>query len=225
MPRAKPFGHWTTAETVRNLLIHTKSGAILEKYGLSSVETTARAVLERLAAGMIRADFRPSGLGLFGVEVGFWDLDCSVAVFDRGFLDSCDDAKALMALPDGTVERMPLPADLLLWGASVLAAFEYDQSADESVDAERTTADAKTTEPSDALEPVSRTRRGNSYRYADLPLAREMAAMIRSGEAKGPNDAALALCERASGRGTADSKRKRLLLVYASLNEAEIRND
>ena len=126
MPRVKPFGYWDTAETVRTLRIHTDSGNIPAKYGLHSVEATAVAVMQRLAAGVITVSFRPPGLGLFGIEIGFWDLECSVSVFDRGFLDYGDDAMICMAMPDGAVIPMPLPAGLLLWGAGVLAAFEYD---------------------------------------------------------------------------------------------------
>ena len=62
-----------------------------------------------------------------------------------------------------------------------------------------------------------RPRRRPPVSYADddrLLIAR-MREMITTGTARNPNDAALVLAGQARGRGTLDSRRKRLLSVYA----------
>ncbi len=68
--------------------------------------------------------------------------------------------------------------------------------------------------PMAQLSGTRRKSNGLDYRRHDAPLIVEMRAMIETGEARSPENAARAVVGRAAGGGAAESKVKRLALRY-----------
>jgi hypothetical protein len=61
---------------------------------------------------------------------------------------------------------------------------------------------------------ISPTGHANSFDLGDEPLLEEMKGLISSGKASSPYNAGLAVADKATGSGTADSKAKRLSTKY-----------
>ncbi len=209
---AQSFGH-EPALTIPLLLRALKAGDVIHKVvGLETISSPGRSSLPN---GFARSSHRVGNEHLTQVvqwdAVGFKPATGTVSGRSEG-------DRHVLALWWPTVER---------WERGARDAITRQMAADHEVaPPQRRSAIDSATPSGKPLEPAPiehlqvRTapliprKSGLDYRSSDQDLADRMHALIVNRQATGINDAARALAEKAQGRGTADSKRKRLLHVY-----------
>ncbi|WP_159992916.1 hypothetical protein [Roseomonas sp. 18066] len=102
-----------------------------------------------------------------------------------------------------------------IWSAALIRAFPSCglQRVDDGLADAGQTRSVSSTGPAKPSASKRRQSGGLDYGERDALLAKEALAMIEDGRARNINDAALILTERAAGRGSIDSRRKRLILA------------